>query len=71
MWISKPVYATLPTAYVLGGIAAIAYSGNVLGASFGVLLALTGTVVWKMRNEAKTRSLATKKVAAKPRRLRL
>jgi len=56
MWIAKPVYSTLPTMYLLGGAAAIVYSGNILGVSFGVLLALIAIVIWRMRKEAKTQS---------------
>lgn len=65
MWISKPVYTALPAVYLVGGIAAIAYSGNVFGVSFGVLLALVGAVIWRLRGDTKTRSNAHPKKPAR------
>lgn len=70
MWIAKPVYSILPAVYLLGGAAAIFYSGNAVGMSFGVLLALTAVVVWKMRKEARTQSSAHRQSTVSRRRPR-
>jgi hypothetical protein len=58
----KPIYEVVPYLYMSGGIAEVSYIKGLLGTSAGVLLFLSGALIWVLRSNARrTDSEVTRK----------
>lgn len=49
MLIPKPIYETLPTLYILGGVAAMTSVDSFMSYTCGLLMGVTGIVILFMR----------------------